>query len=36
MARGMLEHVLNPDQMDHWFETTAKNQYTKDIFFDSL
>jgi hypothetical protein len=26
MARGMLERVLNPAQLDEWFDTTAKEQ----------
>ena len=30
MARGMMERVLNPEQLDEWFEHTAKEQYTKD------
>jgi hypothetical protein len=24
MARGMLERVLNPGQLNEWFDTTAK------------
>jgi IS4 transposase len=36
MARGMLEHVLNPDQLDEWFNTTAKEQYTKDLLFSTI
>ena len=36
MARGMIERVLNPDQLNQWFNTTAKNQYTKDLLFSSL
>ena len=30
MARGMIERVLNPDQLNQWFNATATNQYTKD------
>jgi IS4 transposase len=36
MARGMLERVLNPQQLDQWFETTAQKQYTKDLLFSSV
>lgn len=25
MARGLLERVLNPEQLDEWFDTTAKS-----------
>lgn len=36
MARGMLERVLNPDQLNDWFNTTAKEQYTKDLLFSTI
>jgi IS4 transposase len=36
MARGMLERVLNPDQLDDWFDTTAQEQYTRDLLFSTL
>lgn len=36
MARGMMEHVLNPEQLDEWFDNTAENQYTKDLLFSSV
>ena len=36
MARGMIERVLNPDQLNQWFNETANNQYTKDLLFSSL
>ncbi len=36
MARGMMERVLNPEQLDEWFENTAKKQYTKDLLFSSV
>jgi len=36
MARGMLERVLNPSQLDEWFEATADNQYTRDLFFSTI
>jgi len=36
MARGMMERVLNPSQLDQWFNTTAKQQYTKDLMFSTV
>jgi hypothetical protein len=36
MARSMMERVLNPDQLNQWFDTTANEQYTKDLLFSSL
>jgi hypothetical protein len=27
MARGMMERVLNPSQLDQWFNETAEEQY---------
>lgn len=36
MARGMIERVLSPDQLNQWFNATANNQYTKDLLFSSL
>lgn len=36
MARGIMERVLNPDQLNQWFDSTAEAQYTKDLLFSSL
>ncbi len=36
MARGMMENLLNPEQLDEWFENTAQKQYTKDLLFSSV
>ena len=36
IARGMMERVLNPEQLDQWFEQTAQAQYTKDLLFSSV
>ena len=36
MAGGMLERVLNPDQLDQWFNETAKQQYTKELLFSTV
>jgi len=36
MARGMMERVLDPQQLDRWFETTADQQYTKELLFSTV
>jgi IS4 transposase len=36
MARGMIERVLNPSQLDQWFNETAGQQYTKDLMFSTV
>ena len=36
MARGMMERVLNPNQLDQWFNETAKQQYTKELMFSTV
>jgi len=36
MARGMMERVLSPSQMDQWFNETAEQQYTKDLMFSTV
>ena len=36
MARAMMERVLNPNQLDQWFNTTAEQQYTKDLLFSTV
>ena len=36
IARGIMERVLNPDQMNEWFDSTAKEQYTKDLLFSTV
>lgn len=36
MARGMVERVLNPKQLDLWFNATAEQQYTKDLLFSTV
>ena len=36
MARGMMERVLNPQQLDQWFVETADAQYTKDLLFSTV
>ena len=36
MARGMMERVLNPSQLDQWFNETAEQQYTKELMFSTV
>ena len=36
MARGMMERVLNPEQLNLWFDKTAEVQYTRDLLFSSV
>lgn len=36
MARGMMERVLNPNQLDEWFNATAEQQYTKELMFSTV
>jgi hypothetical protein len=36
MARGMMERVLNPKQMDQWFNETAEQQYTIELMFSTV
>ncbi len=36
MARGMMERVLNPSQLDQWFNVTAEQQYTKELMFSTV
>jgi hypothetical protein len=36
MARGMIERVFIPEQLDRWFSRIAREQYTKDLLFSSV
>ena len=36
MVRGLLERLLNAERLDHWFESTREEQYTRQILFSSL
>ena len=36
MARGLMERILNPEQLDQWFDQTAREQYTKELLFSSV
>ncbi len=36
MARGTVERVLNPEQLNEWFDNTAQSQYTRELLFSSV
>jgi len=36
MARGVMERILNPDQLNEWFDRTAEKQYTRELLFSSI
>jgi hypothetical protein len=36
MARGMVQRVLNPVQINNWFDSTANKQYSKDLLFSTV
>jgi hypothetical protein len=36
MARAAIERVLNPKQLNDWFDSTAKAQYTKELLFSTV
>jgi IS4 transposase len=36
MIRSLLERMLNPAQLDAWFEQTAEQQYTRELLFSSV
>jgi hypothetical protein len=36
IARGLMERVLNPEQLDQWFEQNAEGQYTRELLFSSI
>ncbi len=36
MVRALLEHLLNAERLDAWFERTRGSQYTRKILFSSL
>ncbi|MCF6245868.1 MAG: hypothetical protein L3J69_00770 [Desulfobacula sp.] len=36
IARSAMERIFNPEQLDQWFDTTAQEQYTKDLLFSSV
>jgi len=36
IARGLMERVLNPEQIDKWFNQSAEQQYTRTLLFSTL
>ena len=36
IARGMIERLLNPAQLDKWFAKISKTQYTRDLLFSTI
>ena len=36
MARGMMERVLDPQQLDQWFNKTTDQQYTRELLFSTV
>lgn len=36
MMRGLVERLLNPEQMDRWFEQFAREQYTRELLFSTV
>lgn len=36
IARGMIERLLNPAQLDKWFDKITKTQYTRDLLFSTI
>jgi len=36
MMRGLVERLLNPDQIDQWFKQFAQEQYTRALLFSSV
>ena len=36
MVRGLLEHLLNADKIDAWFDSVRQAQYIKGMLFSSV
>ncbi len=36
MMRGLVERLLNPEEMDQWFEQLAQEQYTRELLFSTV
>ncbi len=36
IARSIMEHLLNSEQLDEWFDQAAKEQYTRNLLFSSI
>ena len=36
MRRGLVERLLNPEQIDRWFKQVAEEQYTRNLLFSTV
>ena len=36
MVRGLIERLLDPQQLDEWFEGSVEKQYTRELLFSSV
>jgi hypothetical protein len=36
IARGLMERVLNPEQINKWFDQSAELQYTRNLLFSTI
>jgi len=36
MMRGLVERLLNPEQIDRWFTQVAEEQYTRNLLFSTV
>ena len=36
MMRGLVERLLNPEQIDQWFKQVAEEQYTRNLLFSTV
>ena len=36
IVRGLLEHLLNAEKIDQWFDSVRQAQYTREILFSSI
>lgn len=36
MMRGLVERLLNPEQVDQWFAQCAQEQYTRELLFSTV
>ena len=36
IARGMIERLLNPEQLDKWFAKISTSQYTRTLLFSTI
>jgi len=36
ITRGLMERILNPEQIDKWFDQSAEQQYTRTLLFSTM